>query len=59
MPIRSFARVAGSTFGGLEVRPSLILAQVWSRIFGDLSEGGADVPRFPERSIRQADQIDR
>src|SRR5260370_6395935 len=38
-----FARVAGSTFGGLEVRPSLILAQVWSRIFGDLSEGGAQM----------------
>jgi geranylgeranyl reductase family protein len=38
-----FARVAGSTFGGLEVRPSLILAQVWSRIFGDLSEGGVQM----------------
>ncbi|MBV9532052.1 MAG: hypothetical protein JO283_13525 [Bradyrhizobium sp.] len=37
------ARIAGSTFGGLEVRPSLVLAQVWSRIFGDLSEGGAQI----------------
>src|SRR4029077_2579048 len=38
-----FARVAGSTFGGLEVRPPLILTLVWSRIFGDLSAGGAQM----------------
>ena len=37
----AFARVAGCTFGGLELRPSNILAQVWFRIFGDISEGGA------------------
>lgn len=39
----AFARVAGSTFGGPDVRPSLILEQVWSRIFGDLGEGGAQM----------------
>jgi geranylgeranyl reductase family protein len=31
-----FARVAGSFFGGLEIRPFAILAQVWSRTARDL-----------------------
>jgi len=38
-----FARVAGSTFGGLELRPLPILGQLWSRIFGYLHEGSAQV----------------
>jgi geranylgeranyl reductase family protein len=39
----AFARVAGSTFGGPDVRPSLILEQVWAKIFGDVSEGGVQM----------------
>jgi menaquinone-9 beta-reductase len=38
-----FARIAGSTFGGLELRPMLILGQLWFRIFGYVNEGSAQV----------------
>lgn len=33
----SFARIAGATFGGLEVRPVSIIAQIWSRIAADFA----------------------
>jgi hypothetical protein len=36
-----FARVSGSAFGGLNVRPLAIVQQVWSKIFGYLGRGGA------------------
>ena len=35
-----FARVAGATFGGLDVRPLPILAQIWTRSFTVLGEAG-------------------
>jgi geranylgeranyl reductase family protein len=34
-----FARVAGATFGGMEIRPSNILAQVWVKLVEDMSTG--------------------
>jgi geranylgeranyl reductase family protein len=37
----TFARVAGSSFGGLEIRPLPILTQVWSKIVGYLADGSA------------------
>jgi len=36
-----FGRVSGSTFGGLNLQPLAVLAQVWSNIFAHLAEGGA------------------
>ncbi len=36
-----FARITGSTFGGMEVRPSAILAQLWSRMAKDVGAAGA------------------
>lgn len=38
-----FARVAGSSFGGLDLRPLPILGQLWSRIIGYLGEGSAEM----------------
>jgi menaquinone-9 beta-reductase len=35
-----FARVAGSTFGGLNVQPLATVEQIWSRIFGYVGDGG-------------------
>jgi menaquinone-9 beta-reductase len=37
-----FARVAGSSFGGLDVQPLAIVGQIWSSIFRHLGEGGAE-----------------
>jgi hypothetical protein len=36
-----FARVAGSAFGGLNLRPLAVVEQIWSRIFAELGAGGA------------------
>lgn len=35
----AFAQVAGSMFGGLNVRPLAIVEQIWSRIFAYLGQG--------------------
>jgi len=40
-----FGRVSGSTFGGLNLQPMAVLAQVWSNIFAHLVEGGAQALR--------------
>lgn len=41
-----FARIAGSFFGGPEIRPFAILAQVWGRVARDiLLPGGPRLPR--------------
>jgi geranylgeranyl reductase family protein len=37
----AFARVSGSAFGGLNLQPQAIVAQVWSSIFAHLAQGGA------------------
>lgn len=37
-----FARVAGSSFGGLDVQPLAIVGQIWSSILRYLGEGGAE-----------------
>jgi len=39
----TFARVAGASFGGLELRPSAIMGQVWTKIAYYIAEGGAEV----------------
>jgi geranylgeranyl reductase family protein len=39
----TFARVAGSTFGGLDVRPLSILAQIWSTFAADIARGCAQM----------------
>jgi geranylgeranyl reductase family protein len=39
----AFARVAGASFGGLELRPSAIMGQVWTKIAGYMLEGSAEV----------------
>jgi geranylgeranyl reductase family protein len=36
-----FARVSGSAFGGLDVRPLAIVEQVWAKIFAYVGRGGA------------------
>lgn len=38
----TFARVAGASFGGLELRPSAVMGQVWSKIGSYLAEGCAE-----------------
>jgi geranylgeranyl reductase family protein len=38
-----FARVAGASFGGLELRPSAIMGQVWTKIGHYFAEGSAEV----------------
>jgi hypothetical protein len=37
----AFARLAGASFGGLDVRPLSIVQEVWRRIFAYLGGGGA------------------
>jgi hypothetical protein len=37
----AFARVSGSAFGGLNLQPQAIVAQIWSSIFAHLARGGA------------------
>jgi menaquinone-9 beta-reductase len=37
----AFARVSGSAFGGLNLQPQAIVAQIWSSIFAYLARGGA------------------
>lgn len=36
----AFARVSGSAFGGLNLQPLAIVAQIWSSIFTHLAQGG-------------------
>ncbi len=36
----AFARVSGSAFGGLNLQPQAIVAQIWSSIFTHLAQGG-------------------
>jgi geranylgeranyl reductase family protein len=40
----SFARIAGATFGGLEVRPLSILTQIWSKMVGGVAASVARAP---------------
>jgi hypothetical protein len=37
----AFARVSGSAFGGVNLQPQKIVAQIWSSIFAHLAQGGA------------------
>jgi hypothetical protein len=37
----NFARVSGASFGGLDVRPASILAQMWMKLVHDLGAGSA------------------
>jgi len=37
----AFARVSGSAFGGLNLQPQAVVAQIWSSIFAHLARGGA------------------
>jgi hypothetical protein len=37
----AFARVSGSAFGGLNLQPQAIVAQIWLSIFAHLARGGA------------------
>jgi menaquinone-9 beta-reductase len=37
----AFARVSGSAFGGLNLQPQAIVAQIWSSIFAHIAQGGA------------------
>ena len=38
-----FARVSGTTFGGLELRPSAVLGQVWAKVARYIAEGSVEV----------------
>jgi hypothetical protein len=40
-----FGRVAGTTFGGLNLQPLAVLGQVWRNIFAYLAEGGTQAIR--------------
>lgn len=38
---REFARISGTGFGGLNVQPAAIAAQLWKGIFGHIAQGGS------------------
>jgi geranylgeranyl reductase family protein len=52
-----FARVSGTTFGGLNVQPQAIVGQVWSRIFAHLTENGSKTigDLINGRQLRESD----
>lgn len=39
-----FARIAGSAFGGMEVRPLSILSQIWIKLVEDIGSAGVRLP---------------
>ena len=37
----AFGRISGAAFGGLNLQPQAIVAQIWSSIFANLAQGGS------------------